>query len=166
MCRSDKLVMLIATEKVCRAEPTFVMPGKNKKGVARRIQVQSRSCVQVVIYLFSFFQPQLRNRRRMQSRTLIPQSSHQVTLLAHRRFPQQQDLYRIKTAPQHIWTRAKTVVGLLWPNVANTTNQQHPARLFFVFRLMLFLTARVTAMILILKPLGHFRFPCSHLPQV
>lgn len=121
MCRPAKWVMLIATEQDCSTESTFTF---------LHIKIMCPSC-----HVFSFFQPQLRNRRRMQSRTLILQSSHQATLLAHRHFPQQQDLYQIKTAPPHIWTRAKTVEGLLRPNAANTTNKR-PARLFFVFRPM------------------------------
>lgn len=107
-------------------------------------------------YMLLFFQPQLRSRRQKQSPTQILQSSHQATLLPHRPFPQQQDPYQTKATLPHIWTRAKTVLGLPWPNCYTTDTLAHFARLW-VWLVIL------EGLHLCDKSLFIFQFPYVHL---
>lgn len=68
----------------------------------------------LIIYL-KYKQPQ-RSRSRRQTPTQSRQSNHQATLPPRRPCLQAQDQYRTKATLPHIWTKARTVLVLLWPN--------------------------------------------------
>lgn len=88
-------------------------------------QIQ-RPCSHIIFCLS--FQPQLRSRSQKQSPTQTLRSNHQASLPPHRPCPQEQDPYQTKATLPHIWTRARTVLVLLWPNRYTTDTLAHFAR--------------------------------------
>lgn len=73
-------------------------------------------------------QPQLHNRSQRQNPTRTLQLNHLDTPPPHRRYPQEQDPYQTKATLLHTWTRARTVLVLLWPNHYTTVTIRHFAR--------------------------------------